>query len=585
MNNKIINSYVDNFCDQYCFDLNKFLLFSTYQICKKNNLDENMLIDSVIEGGGDGGIDSIVILVDKKYMFSLSEFNEYSNNINENSKIEIYIIQAKETNGIKESAFMKIKDSFDRLLLNEISLNIKKQYKKTLIEKFMLINDILIKVSPKTNNIYFNISYAYTGKLDNDSISVGTKSQMDSIKRIISERVYIDESKVVISIFDSAKLITEANKSVSKDYIIKYKTIFKMNYCSEAENGFVMNMSLKDYYNLITKDSEIIDELFEGNIRDYEGESVEVNKNIKNSLENVFEADFWWLNNGVTMIVDSYSPLPNDSAKVVNPIIVNGLQTSYTIFNYFNENEEKLAGEQRNILLKVITTDSVSISDMIISSTNRQNPVKPAQLKATDPIQKDIEQLLLQSGIYYERRKNFYRNRGYDIRKIVTLENLSQYLESIYFGDCSGARNNPTSLLKSDKLYKKLFNKQNDPMLYAITAKIALRTLEELRQIKKENKDIFKTKYSVSLDIFKFYIMRIVTLVLCKNDVQSKFLEIDFNLLDKQLVFDVILYLETIVADVLCEIDNIINVSKSKELDNRILSIDLSKVTAEPMMV
>ena len=282
MNNKIINSYVDNFCDQYCFDLNKFLLFSTYQICKKNNLDENMLIDSVIEGGGDGGIDSIVILVDKKYMFSLSEFNEYSNNINENSKIEIYIIQAKETNGIKESAFMKIKDSFDRLLLNEISLNIKKQYKKTLIEKFMLINDILIKVSPKTNNIYFNISYAYTGKLDNDSISVGTKSQMDSIKRIISERVYIDESKVVISIFDSAKLITEANKSVSKDYIIKYKTIFKMNYCSEAENGFVMNMSLKDYYNLITKDSEIIDELFEGNIRDYEGESVEVNKNIKN---------------------------------------------------------------------------------------------------------------------------------------------------------------------------------------------------------------------------------------------------------------------------------------------------------------
>ena len=68
MNNRIINSYVENFCGQNDFDSNKFLLFSTYQICKKHNLDENMLIDCVVEGGGDGGLDSIVALVDKKYI-------------------------------------------------------------------------------------------------------------------------------------------------------------------------------------------------------------------------------------------------------------------------------------------------------------------------------------------------------------------------------------------------------------------------------------------------------------------------------------------------------------------------------------
>ena len=50
MNNRIINSYVENFCGQNDFDSNKFLLFSTYQICKKHNLDENMLIDCVVEG-------------------------------------------------------------------------------------------------------------------------------------------------------------------------------------------------------------------------------------------------------------------------------------------------------------------------------------------------------------------------------------------------------------------------------------------------------------------------------------------------------------------------------------------------------
>ena len=579
MNNRIINSYVENFCGQNDFDSNKFLLFSTYQICKKHNLDENMLIDCVVEGGGDGGLDSIVALVDKKYIYSLDEFNEYAEQINENSRIDLYFIQAKETNGIKETAFMKIKDVFEKLLVsNSITKELRIQYNQVLIEKFELINEIIIKSSPKTNNIYINVAYAYTGNLDKDSISIGTKNQIDSIKKLVSDTTYINEANISVDIFDSNKLINIANKSIQKDYIIKYKTIFKMNYRSDSENGFVMNMSIKDYYNLITQDNEIIDVLFEGNIRDFEGQTVEVNKNIKNTLEEVYDADFWWLNNGITMIVDSYTPLPNDSAKVVNPIIVNGLQTSYTIFNYFKENIDKLENEDRNILLKIVNTDSINISDMIISSTNRQNAVKPAQLKATDPIQKDIEQLLLKNGIYYERRKNYYKNRGIDKHKIVTLENLAQYLESIYYGNCSGARNNPTTLLKSEKLYNKLFNNSINPNIYTITSEVALKTLECLRKIKKNNDDIFNKKYSVSLDIFKFYIMRMIVLCLCDNNISENYLEIDLEKIDYDLTVNIINKLESIVSDIKDDNDNIINISKSKELDNKINSEDLSEI-------
>lgn len=578
MNNQILNSYVENFCDQYDIGVNKFLLFSTYQICKKNKLDENMLIDSVVEGGGDGGFDSIVILVDKKYIYSLNEFNEYLESINENSKVELFFIQTKETSGIKENAFMKMKDAFQNLLVeNHIPENLKLQYNPILIEKFELINEIIVKSAPKTTNIYFNIAYAYTGRKNKDSLSLGAKNKMESIVSIIVAKTYVKKENISVEIYDSTKLIDIANKSIQKDYIIKYQTIFKMNYCSNSENGFVMNMSLKDYYNLITQDNEILDELFEGNIRDFEGQTVEVNKNIKDTLEKVFNADFWWLNNGVTMIVDSYSPLPNDSAKVVNPIIVNGLQTSYTIFNYFKENLDKLEQENRNILLKIINTNNINVADMIISSTNRQNPVKPAQLKATDPIQKDIEQILFNNGIYYERRKNYYRNRGIDKHKIVTLENLAQYLESIYYGNCSGARNNPTSLLKSDKLYKKLFNEEIKPNIYTITSKIALETLDYLRKIKKNDADIFNKKYSVSLDIFKFYLMRMVALVLCDNNLDN-YLTIDLELINYDLVVNIVNYLESIVSKILEENDNIINVSKSKELDNSIQKIDISKI-------
>ena len=282
MNNQILNSYVENFCDQYDIGVNKFLLFSTYQICKKNKLDENMLIDSVVEGGGDGGFDSIVILVDKKYIYSLNEFNEYLESINENSKVELFFIQTKETSGIKENAFMKMKDAFQNLLVeNHIPENLKLQYNPILIEKFELINEIIVKSAPKTTNIYFNIAYAYTGRKNKDSLSLGAKNKMESIVSIIVAKTYVKKENISVEIYDSTKLIDIANKSIQKDYIIKYQTIFKMNYCSNSENGFVMNMSLKDYYNLITQDNEILDELFEGNIRDFEGQTVEVNKNIK----------------------------------------------------------------------------------------------------------------------------------------------------------------------------------------------------------------------------------------------------------------------------------------------------------------
>lgn len=576
--NRILDSYIKNFCEDYDITTDQFTAFSAYQICKKYNLNENEIIDSIIEGGGDGGLDSIIILVDKKYIYSLDEFNEYVDNINENSILDIYLIQGKEVNGVQETAFVKIKDLLLNLLVKDISKELKIQYKKPLIQKFELLNDCIIKMAPKTKNIYINIVYSYSGKKDKDSIPVAVKNKIDEIKILIKERTYIDETRVLIDVFDSVKLIDSYNRAKNKDYIIKFETFLKNKYKSEEENGFIMNVNIKNYYELITKDNEILDDLFEGNIRDFEGTSVEVNKNITKTLSEDFSSDFWWLNNGVTMIAEEYEPLPNDKAKLINPIIVNGLQTSYTIYNFFRNNLDLLESEGRTILLKIITTNDLAISDKIISYTNSQNRVKPAQLKATDPIQKDIEQVCLSEHIYYERRKNYYKNRGQDKHKIITLESLAQHLESIYYGNCSIARNNPTSLLKSDKLYKKLFNISNNINLYPLTAKIALNILNELKKIKKEKKDPFIEKYSVSLDIFKFYIMRIVVLILTENDVDKNYINIEISKINNDLVLNSVNYLFDLIEKNNFDIDNIINISKSKDLDSLIKSVDLSAV-------
>ena len=50
--------------------------------------------------------------------------------------------------------------------------------------------------------------------------------------------------------------------------------------------------------------------------------------------------------------------------------------------------------------------------DQVIRATNRQTAVSDASLRATDDVQRQIENYFLTKGWYYDRRKNFYKNEG-----------------------------------------------------------------------------------------------------------------------------------------------------------------------------
>ena len=59
------------------------------------------------------------------------------------------------------------------------------------------------------------------------------------------------------------------------------------------------------------------------------------NTDIMNTLEAQDEIDFWNLNNGITLLTSS-ATLYDDTIEAENIQIVNGLQTTNTIFNYFS---------------------------------------------------------------------------------------------------------------------------------------------------------------------------------------------------------------------------------------------------------
>ena len=77
------------------------------------------------------------------------------------------------------------------------------------------------------------------------------------------------------------------------------------------------------------------------------------------------------------------------------------------------ENREALESEKRSILLRIIVPDNEESRDQIIFATNNQTNIPKATLRVTDPIHLQIEMYFKSRGLFYDRRKNYYKNQGH----------------------------------------------------------------------------------------------------------------------------------------------------------------------------
>lgn len=201
---------------------------------------------------------------------------------------------------------------------------------------------------------------------------------------------------------------------------------------SEGQVGFVCLVRVRDYFSFISDTAgELRRQIFEANVRDDQGRT-EVNDEIQRSLEEKHSEDFWWLNNGITIIATKASQ-SGKALTIEDPQVVNGLQTSTEIFNYCKKcNTES---DNKKILVRIIVPTEEESRDRIIKATNSQTAVQPASLRATDKIHRDIEEYFRPKGLFYDRRKNFYKNEGKSRDKIVGIPHLAQAVMAILLQD------------------------------------------------------------------------------------------------------------------------------------------------------
>jgi len=285
-----------------------------------------------------------------------------------------------------------------------------------------------------------------------------------------------------------------------------------------------------NYFKFITDENgNLIRYFFDANIRDYQG-NVDINKEIRTTLnENEPEEDFWWLNNGITITAGN-ATLASKKLLIEDPQIVNGLQTSFEINKYFTEN--KIENDIRNILVRIIKVENEISRLKIIKATNSQTNIPPASLRATDPIHRNIEDYLYPKGFYYDRRKNYHKHQGRPINKIIGISYLSQIITSIYGQKPDYARARPSTLIKKNTDYEKIFN-DNLPLELYYKGIIIQKEVEKILV----NYDNPKLSRAVIGDI-KFHVAMFVTCLLTDNikPTPTQIADIDISKLNDDLI-------------------------------------------------
>ena len=436
--------------DNYSSISDYFEFFSASQILKNQGLSDDEVDNGIVGKGLDGGCDSIYLFLNN--LLITPDVVEHIS-APKDSILEMIIIQSKKTTSFGEDAVMKWKTISGNLLdLSKTTTDFMTRYNADVLEAFTTFRDTYTRLITSRVKLKFKFYYATLASELHPNVIQQAEELKDTIKGLFPNAV------VEVIFVDSDALFDMYNAVIENRVNLKFADIP----ISPNQKNYIALVDLKSYFNFIVNDEgDVRKSFFDSNVRDYQGKN-NVNSSISETLHRADDNDFWWLNNGVTVLAAEATLVNNRELQIVNPEIVNGLQTSMEIYSYFSENREALESEKRSILLRIIVPDNEESRDQIIFATNNQTNIPKATLRVTDPIHLQIEMYFKSRGLFYDRRKNYYKNQGRKPAEIVGVSFLAQCLITIFLKKPDYARARPSTLLNDEKTYNELYEKNND---------------------------------------------------------------------------------------------------------------------------
>lgn len=349
-------------------------------LCVKTMLDLDMeeAFDCLTEGGGDFGVDAMHLTEEVDGEFGVTLFQgKYKSNLEGTSNFE-------------ENGINALINAIRHIFNPSADLGYVNERLKTKVEAARsMIRDGFI---PRVRAIACNNGFKWNDSAQEAITRAGFGDQ------VTWEHVNHD---VLIGILQRIKPVDETLRLTGK------AIVEDMNFSRVC----IGRIPVTEVAALMKIHGE---KLLERNIRRYLGlHGNRVNEGIRNTLNSIQPSNFYFFNNGLTLVCNdfSYNALQSSDyqIRVENLQIVNGGQTCMTIFKTL---EEMQAGGQAlpsdaSVLVRIykLPKDNEDIVLQITHATNSQNPVDLKDLRSNDEKQQQLDASIQALGFTYRRKR------------------------------------------------------------------------------------------------------------------------------------------------------------------------------------
>jgi hypothetical protein len=467
-------------------DSKAFERYVIEQVLKDFDLSNDSIESGDLGAEDDGGVDAFYLFMNNT-LITLE-----TPPVIPAGPIELHLIQAKYESGFSETAVQKLESFAKDLLSYDKSVDEIKYLNskaRDSIRNFREKYNDEVMGNPHTLSVIFHYACKAAAEPNNkDKVSLRAQNLTKYVKSVLSS------ADVKFIPWTAKRLLDVARTVPETDVVVPVAESF-----STGDGSTVCLIKLKDYADklLTNADGGLQTRFLEPNVRDHNGKANVVNKQIRATLEemsSVTQEDFWWLNNGITILADE-CPVNGHKITIRNPEVVNGLQTSHEIFEWHNAHKKE--SDSRNVLVRVVVPMDEKSRSKIIKATNSQTPVSMLSLMSTDQIQEDIEDRLRLYGLFYDRKKGEYRRLKKTITKIVGMGTLAQAVIAIALQKPDESRGRPESFVKKNP--DKVFDTSVDRDLYAACILLDRQVIDYLHTVGMESDEVRDLRYYVSM--------------------------------------------------------------------------------------
>jgi hypothetical protein len=203
------------------------------------------------------------------------------------------------------------------------------------------------------------------------------------------------------------------------------------------------------------------DHLYSQNIRGFLGK-VGTNKQIKETLQSTDAIYFPFLNNGITIIAEKIT-IPNAlqanryPIQTINPVIVNGLQSTQVIYEVYKENPSNL--EDVDVMIRLYQTQDEALSEKITTATNTQTSINLRDKMSNHDFNQRIKELFENKGIGYitKRGGSFENDLSKGLSSSISSEVLLKFWFATYY------ERPETAKASKNQVLQQIYDATNDP--------------------------------------------------------------------------------------------------------------------------